>query len=213
MTIEEQIAEEQEEVLAQASFDNEENELFKATLAAIILLAAKYNLENTIQRRKFIEKVKEEFTKLTSNIYSLYKSEYGLKVGEEVLGYTIKDMVNSLTSKKYVDIKKFVNSNKAITTQDLDKFFKDDYKKQAIKETLSKYIYEKKLEKQKSNYGWVSVSVMDTRTSSICVSLNGKFYSAKDYPTRGDIPNIPPRHFRCRSILVQVGNKEELDSI
>ena len=52
--------------------------------------------------------------------------------------------------------------------------------------------------------GWVSVAVLDNRTSSTCLSLHNKFYSAKVYATRMDIPNPPPRHPNCRSILVTV---------
>lgn len=52
--------------------------------------------------------------------------------------------------------------------------------------------------------GWLSVAVLDNRTSAICVSLHNKFYSKKDYATRFDVPYQIPRHPNCRSILVTV---------
>jgi len=52
--------------------------------------------------------------------------------------------------------------------------------------------------------GWISVAVLDNRTSGICIALNNKFYLKKDYPTRFDIPNPPPRHPNCRSVLLTV---------
>lgn len=51
--------------------------------------------------------------------------------------------------------------------------------------------------------GWKSVSVLDSRTSLHCASLDGrKYYKKKGYPVYDKIPNRPPRHFRCRSKLV-----------
>ena len=49
--------------------------------------------------------------------------------------------------------------------------------------------------------GWQSVAVLDSRTSFICASLDGKKYMKPKYSSTQDIPNRPPRHFRCRSIL------------
>jgi len=61
---------------------------------------------------------------------------------------------------------------------------------------------DKKLSKKVK--GWISIAVLDNRTSAICLALHNKFYSKKDYPTRFDVPNPPPRHPNCRSILLTV---------
>lgn len=50
-----------------------------------------------------------------------------------------------------------------------------------------------------------SVSVLDSRTSFLCASLDGKVYDM----TYDKIPNKPPRHFRCRSKIVP---KSDIDS-
>lgn len=52
--------------------------------------------------------------------------------------------------------------------------------------------------------GWISVAVLDNRTSAVCAGLHNQLYLKKDYPTRFDIPNPPPRHKSCRSILLTV---------
>ena len=52
--------------------------------------------------------------------------------------------------------------------------------------------------------GWMSVAVLDNKTSAICISLHNEFYSAKVYKSRAEIPNRPPRHPNCRTILVTV---------
>lgn len=52
--------------------------------------------------------------------------------------------------------------------------------------------------------GWNSIAVLDGRTSAICVGLHNKFYSAKDYKSRSEVPDKPPRHPNCRSILITV---------
>lgn len=52
--------------------------------------------------------------------------------------------------------------------------------------------------------GWISVAILDNRTSAICIGFTNKYYSIKDYPTRESIPNKPPRHPRCRSTIVAV---------
>lgn len=52
--------------------------------------------------------------------------------------------------------------------------------------------------------GWMSVATLDNRTSAICIGLHNQFYSSKDYATRGDIPDLPPRHPNCRSVIITV---------
>ena len=52
--------------------------------------------------------------------------------------------------------------------------------------------------------GWMSIAVLDNRTSQLCVSLHNKFYSIKDFKSRSDVPDKPPRHPLCRSILITV---------
>jgi len=50
----------------------------------------------------------------------------------------------------------------------------------------------------------MSIAVLDNRTSAICAGLHNQFYSAKEYKSRNDVPDKPPRHPHCRSILITV---------
>ena len=52
--------------------------------------------------------------------------------------------------------------------------------------------------------GWMSVAVLDSKTSAICAGYHNRFYDAKEYKARSDVPNKPPRHPNCRSILLSV---------
>jgi len=48
--------------------------------------------------------------------------------------------------------------------------------------------------------GWESVGVLDSRTSLLCAGLDGrKYFKSNGYKTMLDIPNLPPRHWRCRT--------------
>lgn len=49
--------------------------------------------------------------------------------------------------------------------------------------------------------GWKSISVLDSRTSLLCASMDGKRYMKPKFKYV-TIPNRPPRHFRCRSSIV-----------
>ncbi len=51
---------------------------------------------------------------------------------------------------------------------------------------------------------WRSVATLDSRTTFLCASLDGKEYPKSKYPNRESIPNRPPRHFNCRSVLVPI---------
>ena len=81
----------------------------------------------------------------------------------------------------------------------LESFYRTQTK-QARQEGYAKV--DKKLEKKVR--GWISVAVLDNRTSAICIALNNKFYRKKDYATRFEVPNPPPRHPNCRSVLLTV---------
>lgn len=60
---------------------------------------------------------------------------------------------------------------------------------------------------KKSDNGWISLAVLDSKTSAICLSLHNKIYKVKN---RSDVPNKPPRHFGCRSILVPYEGKKDI---
>lgn len=60
--------------------------------------------------------------------------------------------------------------------------------------------------------GWISVAVLDNRTSVICASLNDRTYLKPEYKTRADVPNLPPRHPNCRSLVIPMHNDFSINS-
>ena len=69
---------------------------------------------------------------------------------------------------------------------------------------------EKKLSKEIK--GWISIAVLDNRTSAICSALSNVFYSKDDYATRFDLPYQIPRHPNCRSQFVAVFKGKSIQS-
>lgn len=65
--------------------------------------------------------------------------------------------------------------------------------------------YRQMLESSKTRPYWKYVSVMDSGTTSICRSLNGKVLKSDD-PQWSTI--YPPNHFRCRSIVTSYSLKQ-----
>jgi len=49
--------------------------------------------------------------------------------------------------------------------------------------------------------GFLSVAVLDDRTTDLCRSLHNVFYAITD---RSKVPNKPPRHINCRSQLIPI---------
>lgn len=58
--------------------------------------------------------------------------------------------------------------------------------------------------------GWMSIAVLDNRTSAKCAGLHNTFYPIEEYGSRDNLPNLPPRHPHCRSIIITVWRGEDL---
>jgi len=139
-------------------------------------------------------------------------------------GYTIKELINlrkNTTKNKLIKI--MAKTNGALKENKLAKDFISNevskYRKEieSFIRTQSKqareYEYAKvELKYNKQIVGRVSLAILDNRTSSTCLYYHEKFYSRKEFPTRFDIPNPPPRHPNCRSILAPVFGDPLLDS-
>ena len=68
-----------------------------------------------------------------------------------------------------------------------------------------------KIDKEDGIKGWLSLAVLDNRTSAICIGYNNRFYTKKKYGSRANVPNQPPRHSNCRSILYTIRRGEITD--
>ena len=73
--------------------------------------------------------------------------------------------------------------------------------------------YDKELAKTSNFLGWKSLATLDGRTTPICIFMNDKFYDKEKYTSREKIPELPPRHFNCRSIIIRVYNSTHLSNI
>ena len=79
-----------------------------------------------------------------------------------------------------------------------------------ITKTQREQSYNKVGDKLPNIKGWLSIAVLDGRTSPICMSLHNKFYQIKK---RSDVPNLPPRHPNCRSLVVPVYYGDNVDDL
>lgn len=73
--------------------------------------------------------------------------------------------------------------------------------------------YDKELVKTTNFLGWKSLATLDGRTTPICIFMNDKFYGKEKYASREKIPELPPRHFNCRSIIIRVYNSTYLNNV
>jgi hypothetical protein len=60
--------------------------------------------------------------------------------------------------------------------------------------------------------GWLYSAILDRRTSTLCISLNNKFYSYKRYKKRSNLPYIPNinTHIGCRSMLITIFENDDV---
>lgn len=58
--------------------------------------------------------------------------------------------------------------------------------------------------------GWMSIAILDSRTSPFCAGLHNTFYPIEEYGTRENLPDLPPRHPHCRSTIITVYRGEDL---
>jgi len=130
-----------------------------------------------------------------------------------VLGYNLNEMIVSNSNRSKYNLKKIIKSN-VLANNELKNYKKDikssvdkiSFGLMTILNTYSKYNRES-VRNEVDNNGWISLAVLDSKTSSICIKLNKEIYPKKKYSSRGDIPNLPPRHFNCRSVVVRTTEK------
>jgi len=191
----------------------------------LLLFQIKAMLENgePIYKIKKLIKHSNINKDLKENLKQLIREQTGIILDEEqdislfleaLAGYTFIELIKmrkEATQKQamrfMVQTREALKENKPVN--DLIENETQKYKKQleAFYRTQTKkareYAYDKADKKRKVR-GWISVAVLDNRTSAICSALHNKFYLKKDYKSRLDIPTPPPRHFSCRSVLLTV---------
>ena len=135
---------------------------------------------------------------------------------EALAGYTIKETVlakkegvKKQAQKFMANANELVKDNQEVATLLNNEMTKYEKELEAFYRTQTKQARQQGYEKVDKNNarkirGWISITILDSKTSAICLSYQNRFYSIKDYKTRADIPNKPPRHPNCRSIILTV---------
>lgn len=133
------------------------------------------------------------------------KSNPFLVLSALFLGFTFKQMLERQKNAQILSINKdisFLGKVRRDTILSASKRIRD------IIKTYSKAEREKVRDKfETSDTGWISLAVLDSKTSAICLSLHNKVYKVKN---RSDVPNKPPRHFGCRTILEPYDGKKDI---
>lgn len=136
-----------------------------------------------------------------------------------VQGYTFSELFQLQSEQSYHRIKKILAVN-LLEGKNPAEFSDALYKAQitlskaqmytAVR-TYAKTLREKTRDITENNIsdmkGRMSLATLDSRTTPICIQKDKEFYSIQKYKNRNDIPNRPPRHFNCRSILVRITEK------
>lgn len=132
----------------------------------------------------------------------------GVGIKKRLLSFSAK-VKNIVESDKQKQLKDAVNDEQRRFKKNGEQFW----------ETASKAAREQFREEEElgqdlkdSIVGWISIAVLDAKTSVICASLHDKVYYRTEYATRSDIPNLPPRHPNCRSIVVPIREGFRVDT-
>lgn len=137
-----------------------------------------------------------------------------------VLGYTLSEMFNQISMNSKISVKKILKSgllNKTSAEMRGSLYqagvLTPTNKSLTSARTYSKFQRENIREETDAEgvdiAGFLSVAIIDSRTSSLCRGLHNTFYPIEEYKSRVEVPNRPPRHFNCRSTLVRVSKKDE----
>lgn len=163
-------------------------------------------------------------TNLKQNLLKTFKQQQSIILGKDKGFNLAQESLAGLTFTEIIRERKIAIRKRAIrfmarsrellkTQQGVEKFVKEEVQRyikdtEAFWRTQTKSAREYAYETQDKGFddirGWMSVAILDNRTSPICAGLHNKFYSIKDYADRSEVPEKPPRHPSCRSILLTV---------
>ena len=124
-----------------------------------------------------------------------------------IAGFLFSELINN---QKEVNIRKFFEKVNNIDANFDDFLAKNQTQIHTILKTSSRAYRSEVRSKADNIIGWQSLAVLDSKTSAICVSLHQKFYSIDKYKNFEDIPNRPPRHLGCRSLLIPIYKKQDM---
>lgn len=194
-----------EKTISKAYKDTKNHSLQDITEHCALYLKSEEKLLNTTFNPKLIDEI--------------FKPDNDLNLIE---GYTFNTLFDTMTANNIKSIKKAISTNiilgKQIDNKLLNEVFNHTYNL-SVKQlrtsirTYTKLMREKILDQTEKQIegltGWISLATLDSRTTPICIQLDKISYDIKKYKTREQIPNRPPRHFNCRSILLRTTTKNK----
>lgn len=177
------------------------------------------DLKDLIKNFKLDEDLDKEFNKEFDFQKDLMTNE-NVKLSDSkvfLIGLTFVELIKEFRHKTKLNLIRDIYKNlnyKKLTLNQLFKFKKEyKYRKKLFFENSlakSREIVRRKEDSKLELKGWISIAILDKRTSALCANLHNKFYSIKDYKSRDDLPNPIPRHPNCRSIHQSILKNESI---
>lgn len=220
------------EILAENQVINDNSDKDFEDLLLLIIASIKRN-DTFLQTKKIIDNSDVNIN-LKDDLKEYVDGQVEIITGEKesinfaktlLAGYTFNELITQRKNTTKKQLTRFM-----VQAQDAIK--ENDQIRQLIDDELNKYknsmdtFYrtqaksarevgygqnEKKL--QTEIKGWMSIAVLDNKTSAICLSLHNKYYEKGDqYKTRFDLPYQIPRHPNCRSMFVAVFKGKSIQS-
>lgn len=180
--------------------------------------------EDNIFNEKLKEEVNNELVALTALYFAFQEKLMQVKLtdkikkaildyqNDDITGYKLNELIEQSKLSSKAKIKAIIKANWSLK----EKAYKEELRKASVEKidrdlnsillTTAKHLREKTLNEPSLNEdieGWISIAILDNRTTPICIKLHKEFYSKAIYKDRFNIPNLPPRHIKCRSAVVR----------
>lgn len=106
-----------------------------------------------------------------------------------------------------------INAVRAVIDKELDKTLRyaDTLTRTAVLDVSNRAMEEIYRQFDDVIIGWQSISVLDGRTTPMCIELSKKVYMKPQYKKVGDIPDRPPSHYNCRRVIIAITRLSDLD--
>jgi hypothetical protein len=184
------------------------------------------DIKDMLERNVKLSKIKKYLKKELDKLYSIVRENievlekdilmyYNVTKDDKkvlMLGLNIDDIIKNrinvhynMLIQRYVQQDLQINNIKKNTNRRVLSIV-NDYTKVLSNKSIEK------LEEENNIKGWVYSAILDRRTSTLCISLNNKFYSYKRYKKRSNLPYIPNvnTHIGCRSMLITIFSEDNI---
>lgn len=222
----------QYEALAEQQ-DFEDNSIEDFDILLLAIIASIQKNEPITKTKKLIEEANVN-KNLNSNLRKRAEEQYKDITDEKekldfneimLFGYTFKELIaqrKNTTKKQLVNF--MVQARNVLN--DIDKNITELIKNtsERYKNSINRFYNTQLKEIREQGYrrndmkmskeikGWISIAILDGKTSAICAALHNTFYEkGEKYKSRYDLPYPIPRHPNCRSIYITVFKNKKLE--